>query len=81
MVFNEMLRETDFLRMTAFTMGVSTLDYNRTAATLNTNGLHHVGQSPQVEVKETAIGEVSSTLSVPPISVNIYRFPAVRTAE
>ena len=39
MVFNEMLRETDFLRMTAFAMGVSTLDYNRTAATLNTNGL------------------------------------------
>jgi alpha-N-arabinofuranosidase len=37
-VFNEMLRETDFLRMTAFTMGVSTLDYNQTAATLNTNG-------------------------------------------
>jgi alpha-N-arabinofuranosidase len=39
MVFNEMLRETDFLRMAAFTMGVSTLDYNQTAATLNTNGL------------------------------------------
>jgi hypothetical protein len=39
MVFNEMLRDTDFLRMTAFTMGVSTLDYNQTAATLNTNGL------------------------------------------
>jgi alpha-L-arabinofuranosidase len=42
---------------------------------------NHVGQSPQVEVKETAIGEVSSTLSVAPISVNIYRFPAVWTAE
>ena len=181
MIFNEMLRETDFLSLTAFTMGVSTPDYNQTAATLNTNGLlfklygellgagsipvaltgnspqpapmqhivgdlprtsadsptypldmvaalsadhkfltlavvnatdseqkfsvevsgvpltgtatiwqmtskeleaaNHVGQSPQVEVKETAIGEVSSTLSVPPISVNIYRFPAVRTAE
>ncbi len=40
-----------------------------------------LGQSPQVEVKETAIGEVSSTLSKPPICVNIYRFPAVRTAE
>jgi alpha-N-arabinofuranosidase len=39
MVFNEMLRETDFLRMSAFTMGVATLDYNQTAATLNTNGL------------------------------------------
>jgi alpha-N-arabinofuranosidase len=39
MVFNEMLRETGFLRMTAFTMGVSTLDFSQTAATLNTNGL------------------------------------------
>ena len=39
MVFNEMLRETDYLRMAAFTMGVSTLDYNQTAAVLNTNGL------------------------------------------
>jgi alpha-N-arabinofuranosidase len=39
MVFNEMLRHTDFMRMSAFTMGVSTLDYNATAAVLNTNGL------------------------------------------
>jgi alpha-N-arabinofuranosidase len=175
MVFNEMLRETDFLRMTAFTMGVSTLDYNQTAATLNTNGLlfklygehlgagaipvaltgsapqpaptqhivgdlprtsagsptfpldmvaalsadhkfltlavvnataseqkfdlsvngarltgngtlwqmtgkdldaaNHVGQPPQVEIKESAIGEAPATLSVAPISVDVYRFP------
>lgn len=39
MVLNEMLRQTDFLRMSAFTMGISTLDYSQTAATLNTNGL------------------------------------------
>jgi alpha-N-arabinofuranosidase len=38
-VFNEMIRHTDFLRMSAFTMGVSTLDYNQIAAVLNTNGL------------------------------------------
>ena len=31
MVFNEMIRHTDFIAMSAFTMGVSTLDYNRTA--------------------------------------------------
>lgn len=174
MVFNEMLRETDFLRMTAFTMGVSTLDFNQTDATLNSNGLlfklygdqlgagsipvtltgdspqpaptqhmvgdmprtsagsptypldmfavlspdhkfltlsvvnatdteqkfdvnmagahlsgpatlwqmtgkdldaaNHVGQKPQVEVKETSIGEPSATISVAPISVNIYKF-------
>jgi len=35
---------------------------------------NHVGQTPQVEVKETAIGEASTTLSVAPISVEIYRF-------
>jgi alpha-N-arabinofuranosidase len=39
MAFNEMLWHTDFLRMSAFTMGVSTQDYNQTAAVLNTNGL------------------------------------------
>ncbi len=181
MVFNEMLRETDFLRMTAFTMGVSTLDFNQTAATLNTNGLlfslygehlgadaipvaltgnspqpaplqhivgdlprtsagsptypldmvaalsadhkfltlavvnatdsvqkfaltvngvhlsgeatlwrmtgdnldaaNHVGQLPQVNVKESAIANTPTTLTVAPISVEIYRFaiaPAAR---
>ena len=39
MLFNEMLRHTDFLTMSAHTMGVSTLDYNRTAAVFNTTGL------------------------------------------
>ena len=39
MVFNEMLRHTDCIRMSAFTMGVSTLDYNRTSAAFNTTGL------------------------------------------
>ena len=39
MVFNEMLRHTDFLTMSAHTMGVSTLDYTPTAATMNTTGL------------------------------------------
>lgn len=39
MIFNEMLRHTDFLRMSAHTMGVSTLDYTPTAATFNTTGL------------------------------------------
>ena len=39
MLFNEMLRHTDFLKMSAHTMGVSTLDYNSTGATLNAIGL------------------------------------------
>lgn len=39
MIFNEMLRHTDFLQMSAHTMGVSSIDYTPTAATLNTTGL------------------------------------------
>jgi alpha-N-arabinofuranosidase len=39
MIFNEMLRHTGFLTMSAHTMGVSTLDYTPTAATMNTTGL------------------------------------------
>ena len=34
-----------------------------------------VGQPPQVEVKETSIGEAPHSLTVAPISINIYRFP------
>jgi alpha-N-arabinofuranosidase len=181
MIFNEMIRHTDFLKMSAHTMGVSTLDYTPTAATLNTTGLmfklygshfvdgsipvaltgnspqpspqypaggdqpetnsgsptypldmfaaltpdrkflmvsvvnatdkeqrfdlsvagarvsgpstlwqltgesleasDHVGAPPQVEVKETAIGEAQKTLTVAPISVNIYRFSVMPTSE
>jgi alpha-N-arabinofuranosidase len=39
MIFNEMLRHTDFLKFSAHTMGVSTLDYSPTAASFNTTGL------------------------------------------
>ena len=39
MIFNEMLRHTDFLTMAAHTMGTSTLDFNRTGSALNTLGL------------------------------------------
>lgn len=175
MVFNEMLRHTDFLRMSAYTMGVSTLDETPTKATLNTTGLlfklygdhmgngllpvevtgnspqpapkyppggdqpktnagsatypldmvaaltpdhkhlalavvnatesaqpltlnvsgvritgkptlwqmtgndlnaaNKVGEQPQVEIKEVTVSDASKTLSVAPISVNIYEFP------
>jgi alpha-N-arabinofuranosidase len=174
MIFNEMMRHTDFLTMSAHTMGVSTLDYNNTAATFNTTGLafklygdhfvpgsvpvalsgnspqpapkypiggdqprtnsgsptypldmfaaltpdrkfltlavvnatdseqkfdlnvtgmrlagpstlwrmtgknldaaNHVGEPPQVMVKEIPIGDAPETISVAPISANIYRF-------
>src|SRR5579863_1507112 len=39
MIFNEMLRHTDFLTMAAHTTGVATIDFNRTAATMNVLGL------------------------------------------
>jgi alpha-N-arabinofuranosidase len=39
MVMQEMFRHTEFLKMSAFTMGVSTLDSNATDAIFNTNGL------------------------------------------
>jgi alpha-N-arabinofuranosidase len=37
--------------------------------------LNRVGQAPQVEVKEIAAGDAPGTITVAPISVNIYRFP------
>ena len=42
---------------------------------------NHAGQPPQVEVKETAIGEAPQTLSVAPISVGIYRFPVAQAGQ
>jgi alpha-N-arabinofuranosidase len=39
------------------------------------DAVNHVGQPPQVEVKEIAIGDAPGTITVAPISVNIYRFP------
>ena len=39
MLFDEMIRHTDFLTMTAHTMGVSTLDITPTSSVLNSTGL------------------------------------------
>ncbi|MFZ2022377.1 MAG: alpha-N-arabinofuranosidase, partial [Terracidiphilus sp.] len=36
---------------------------------------NHVGQPSQVEVKEIPIGNGPGTITVAPISVNIYQFP------
>jgi alpha-L-arabinofuranosidase len=53
MIFNEMLRHTDFLIMAAHTTGASMLDITRTGSTFSTTGLvfklysnHFVGASP-----------------------------------
>ena len=42
---------------------------------------NHVGQLPQVEIREIPIGDNPHSLSVAPISVNIYRFPVVRATQ
>jgi alpha-L-arabinofuranosidase len=34
-----------------------------------------LGQKPQVEIKESSLSEVPSTLSVPAVSISIYAFP------
>jgi alpha-N-arabinofuranosidase len=180
MVFNEMIRHTDCIRMSAFTMGVSTLDYNRTAAAFNSTGIlfkmygdhflgsipvalsgnspqpapkyaiagdqpktnpgsptypldmvaaltpdrkfltlavvnateseqkfdlsvtgvrlagpstlwqmtgdsvdaaNHVGEPPQVQVREVGLGKAPGTISVAPISINIYRFAVAQAAQ
>jgi alpha-N-arabinofuranosidase len=39
---------------------------------------NHVGQPPQVEVKEISLSEAPKTLAVAPISITIYRFPIVQ---
>jgi len=36
---------------------------------------NHVGQPQQVKAKEMAIGNAQGAISVPPISVSVYRFP------
>jgi alpha-N-arabinofuranosidase len=50
-----------------------------TGSTLDAS--NRVGQPPQVEVKEIPIGSTPGTISVAPISVNIYRFPVVQAAQ
>jgi len=40
-----------------------------------------VGQPPQVEVKEIAIGDAPHSLTVAPINVNIYRFSVAEARQ
>jgi alpha-N-arabinofuranosidase len=39
------------------------------------DAINHVGQAPQLAIKESSIGNAPATIAVAPISVNIYRFP------
>jgi alpha-N-arabinofuranosidase len=179
MVLNEMFRHTDFMKMAAYTMAVSTLDFNSSGAVYNSRGVlyklyrdhfgtlpvavsgnspqpapkyppygdqpetssgsptypldmvaaltedhkfltvavvngtetaqkldlsvtglrlagpstlyqmtgksldaeNHVGQQTQVAEKEIAIGDAPQSVLVAPISVNVYHFPVVQTAQ
>jgi alpha-N-arabinofuranosidase len=52
--------------------GPSTL-WQLTGATVD--AANRVGQPPQVVIKEISIANIPGSISVAPISVNIYRFP------
>jgi alpha-N-arabinofuranosidase len=41
----------------------------------NLDATNRVGQPPQVEPKESSLGGAGSSLTVAPISIDIYRFP------
>jgi alpha-N-arabinofuranosidase len=52
--------------------GPSTL-WQLTAKTVD--AVNKVGEAPQLAIKESSIGNAPATITVAPISVNIYRFP------
>ena len=80
MVLNEMFRYTDFMKMAAYTMGVSTLDYNSTGAVYNSRGVLYKmyrdhfgalpvavsGNSPQPAPKYPPYGDQPETSSGSP---------------
>ncbi len=43
--------------------------------------VNRVGEAPQLAIKESSIGEVPATITVAPISVNIYQFPVTQSAQ
>ena len=45
------------------------------------NVSNRVGQAPEIQVKETDMGDVPQRLTVAPISVDIYRFPLAGSAQ
>jgi alpha-N-arabinofuranosidase len=80
MVLNEFFRHTDFLKIGSYTMAVSTLSYNDTAATYNSRGLLYkmyrdhfgtipvdvTGNSPQPAPKYPPYGDQPKTSSGSP---------------
>lgn len=80
MVLNEMFRHTDFMKMAAYTMAVSTLDFNSTSAVYNSRGVLYKlyrdhfgnlpvavsGDSPQPAPKYPPYGDQPETSSGSP---------------
>jgi alpha-N-arabinofuranosidase len=80
MVLNEMFRHTEFMKMAAYTMAVSTMDYNSTGAVYNSRGVLYklyrdqfgvipvaaLGNSPQPGPKYPPYGDQPETSSGSP---------------
>jgi alpha-L-arabinofuranosidase len=60
------------LNVTGVRLAGSSTQWQLSGATLDAE--NHVGQPPQIEVKEVALGDAPSAVSVAPNTVNIYRF-------
>lgn len=45
------------------------------------NAAIRVGQEPQVKIKQIGIGDAPHSLSIAPISVNIYRLAIAQAAQ
>jgi alpha-N-arabinofuranosidase len=45
------------------------------------DALNRVGQTPQLAIKESSIGNAPATITVAPISINMYQFPIAQPAQ
>jgi alpha-N-arabinofuranosidase len=71
-------RKVDLSVTGAHLVGPSTL-WQLTAK--SAGALNRVGQAPQLAIKESSIGNALATITVAPISVNIYQFPVAQPAQ
>jgi alpha-N-arabinofuranosidase len=74
----ELERKVDLSVTGAHLVGPSTL-WQLTAK--SAGALNRVGQAPQLAIKESSIGNALATITVAPISVNIYQFPVAQPAQ
>jgi hypothetical protein len=43
------------------------------------DAVNHAGQPAQLAIKQSSLGDAPATITIAPISVNIYQFPVVET--